>query len=145
MIMKFYIPGVPVEKRIQARVMISKTGKKFVSFYNPKLREQDAVRFLLRRTIYDNSRIGYGIYNTPIELKLLFNMPIPKSYTKRKLVQIADGDLQHVKRPDLANLIKFIEDCLVELVMIDDRQVINITASKRYAVDPGTVIIVETL
>ena len=145
MIMKFYVPGIPVEKRIQARVMSSKSGKSFVSFYNPKLREQDAVRFLLRRTIYDNSQIGYGIYNTPIELKLLFNMPIPKSYTKKKLVQIANGALQHVKRPDLANLVKFIEDCLVGMVMIDDRQVTNITAKKQYAIDPGTVIIVETL
>jgi Holliday junction resolvase RusA-like endonuclease len=147
MIMKFYIPGVPLEKRIQARPLRSKKnpGKWYVQFYNPRLKEMDIVKNHLTRQIYQNSAIGYGIYACAVELRLLFNMPIPKSYTKKKLVAIASGELQHVKIPDCSNLVKFIEDCLKEVVLVDDRQVVSITAKRQYAIEPGTVVIVETI
>ena len=145
MIMKFYIPGVPLEKRIQARPMKTKTGKDYIHFYNPRLKEMDVVKNHLTRQIYQNSDAGYGIYACAVELRLLFNMPIPKSYTKKKLVAIANGDLQHVKIPDCSNLVKFIEDCLKEVVLVDDRQVVSITARKQFATEPGTVLIVETV
>ena len=147
MIMKFYVPGVPVEKRIQARVMGATGARKFVQFYNPKARETESVKYLLTRTIYSRLAPGrrYEIYGGPCEIRCLFNMPIPKSYPKSKRALIMAGKLQHVKKPDTSNLVKFIEDCLVGVVIVDDRQVINITAAKRYSDAPGTVIIIETL
>ena len=41
----------------------------------------------------------------------------------------------HVKRPDLTNYQKLMEDCLNKIVIADDRQVFKISAEKYYADD----------
>ncbi len=64
-------------------------------------------------------------------------MPIPASMPKKKL----KADVQHTKKPDLDNLIKFVKDCANGVLWHDDSQVNNIQASKLYSVSPSTVII----
>ena len=43
-------------------------------------------------------------------------------------------------KPDLDNCIKLLMDGLNKLAWLDDAQVVRLTASKRYAVAPQTVV-----
>lgn len=71
----------------------------------------------------------------PVHLDFHFYMPIPKSLSKR----VKEGDC-HNKRPDLTNLIKLAEDCLIGCVLKDDNQTCQITAQKVYSKNPRVVI-----
>lgn len=50
------------------------------------------------------------------------------------------GIIQHTKKPDTTNLVKFAEDTLKTIVIEDDSQVFRLTASKIYSETPKTVI-----
>ena len=50
--------------------------------------------------------------------------------------------LHHMKKPDVSNMIKFLEDCLKKTVFEDDNQVYEIVARKVYSEQPRSEIIV---
>lgn len=56
---------------------------------------------------------------------------IPKSYTKKQVVQCQAGILIP-KRPDIDNVQKAVMDACNNVVMLDDGQVWHVTAFKRY-------------
>jgi len=51
----------------------------------------------------------------------------------------------HTIKPDLSNLIKFVEDSANGIIYNDDKQIIEITATKLYDDKPRTEIIIEEL
>ena len=104
-------------------------------------------RFSLRST-YDSQRLLKGnmrilvehlhgtlpMYEGPLLLKIVFYLPIPKKSSKdNKLC-----NRFHVYKPDLSNLIKFIEDVGSGLLYHDDCLIARIEASKQYDFDPRT-------
>lgn len=51
------------------------------------------------------------------------------------------GDMEeayHVKRPDLSNLIKFVEDIGTGILYEDDALICSLTATKKYSKEPRT-------
>jgi len=74
--------------------------------------------------------------NGPIHMDVVFYMPIPKSLSSVKQKNL-DQKPHHVK-PDLSNLIKFIEDCANEICFGDDATISSITARKIYDDFPRT-------
>lgn len=79
----------------------------------------------------------------PIHLRLEFYMPIPVSYSKKKK-ELLNG-MFHFKKPDLSNLIKFVEDALNGIIWMDDRIITSINASKYYGKESKTVIYVKNM
>lgn len=79
----------------------------------------------------------------PIAVNVLFLMPIPKSWSKKKKAE-AEGQY-HTKRPDTDNLIKGLFDSLNNLVWKDDNQVCKISAKKIYSSKPGIEIEIKQL
>lgn len=73
----------------------------------------------------------------PIEVKLVFQMPIPKGYPKKAIKQIEEGTLKHTKKPDLDNLGKAVLDALNEIAFTDDSHITKLTLVKRYSLYPG--------
>lgn len=74
----------------------------------------------------------------PVHLQALFSLPKPRSYPK-KLVPAT-------KRPDLDKLVRAICDALTAIAWLDDSQVTQIHATKRYAEPdepPGVLITIE--
>lgn len=80
------------------------------------------------------------ILTAPVSIDLTFYMPIPKSTTSIRKRQMLHGKMYHMKRPDLDNLQKFVLDCLNQIILADDAQVVEIRARKIYSDKPGTLI-----
>jgi Holliday junction resolvase RusA-like endonuclease len=75
-----------------------------------------------------------------------FYFLIPKSTSNKKRTQMLLGAIRPVKKPDLSNCIKFIEDCLNGLVWQDDSQIVSYgSMGKWYAEEPKTIIRIEML
>lgn len=70
--------------------------------------------------------LQYDLWDKPLDVRLDFHMKrvsgLPKSYEK-----------PHIKKPDLDNLIKSVVDGLSGILFEDDKQIVDLHASKRYA------------
>ena len=66
---------------------------------------------------------------------MVFVMPIPKSYSKKK--QAALVGASHTKKPDLDNLVKAVLDALNGKAFADDSVISSISASKEYGSEPS--------
>jgi len=76
------------------------------------------------------------VIHQPIHLEVTFFMPPPTSMTKTKKAFLYKSP--HFKKPDLSNLIKFIEDVAQGIIFQDDSRIISINAKKLYDEHPRT-------
>lgn len=100
-----------------------------------------------RYNIYDsqkNTKLVAGItiqsqhdsrplYDGNIHLDIIFYMNIPKGKRRDNL----EG-CYHVFKPDLSNLIKFVEDLCTSILYHDDSLICSISATKKYSTEPRT-------
>src|SRR5271165_1596719 len=57
------------------------------------------------------------LYDKPVRLIFEFQMPLPKNANKKMKKRLEEGEMiVHKTRPDLTNLQKFAEDCLIGTV-----------------------------
>lgn len=81
----------------------------------------------------------------PVSVDIAIAVPVPASWSKRKREHALAGTLMPTGKPDLDNCIKLIADALNGIVWRDDKQIVRIAASKRYAVVAETVLQVAEL
>lgn len=107
-----------------------------------------------KRTVYDaqkNKKLVAGIelrnqhgslpfLEGALHLDINFFLKIP---TKSKHSCL--DNRYHIYRPDLSNLLKFIEDIGTGIIYKDDSIICSINASKRYSVEPRTEFEVTVL
>lgn len=74
-------------------------------------------------------------YETAIKVRLVFNMPIPKSTTKKNRQLIAAGIIKCTVHKDVDNMAKALLDSLNGLAYDDDRLITKLTIIKQYATD----------
>jgi len=86
---------------------------------------------------------GGELFVGPIEVKLIFQMPVPKGFPKKVHKQIEDGTLKHTKKPDIDNLAKAVLDALNEVAFSDDSHITKLTLVKRYSFFPGTTMTIK--
>lgn len=131
------ISGNPIAKN---RPRFARKGN-FVKTYNNQKIQEDKFLFYLQQEL---KRQDFNIIEkgTPINLEVVYIMPIPKNVSKKKRHEMIFGDQHtlHIKRPDLDNLIKFTKDCMTKIVWQDDSQVAKLTATKIYGATPATHI-----
>ena len=80
---------------------------------------------------------------TPVTLYLYIRVPIPKSYSKKKLEACLNGMDQPIKKPDASNILKSIEDGMNGIVYTDDSQIINLHVTKVYSTLAGVDVCVK--
>jgi len=133
--MKLIIPGKPVA---QARPRFFRRGS-FVGAYSAQ--ETEAGKFMLLAREYLR---GKNPLEGPISLKAEFYFPVLKSWPKWMKKKAEDGfKFFHVKKPDLSNCLKFVEDCMNGIAWVDDSQIYRVEAVKYYGTEPKTVLIIE--
>lgn len=98
--------------------------------YDPRAPEKKKIRSYMRGQ-YSGKMITCAVY-----IKMDFYLPYPKSTSKVKRELMLEDDIQHTKVPDTSNLYYLYENCLKDLVIKDDCQVVEFTAKKWYCA-PG--------
>lgn len=98
--------------------------------------------FAFRDAIKQELKRLFALQNNPLDIDfrsitIVFHIPIPKSWSKKKKA-IYDGK-PHEQRPDLDNLLKAWNDC----VLAEDSTVWRIHATKLWTGGPGFIEIRE--
>lgn len=124
----FMYQGAPVPKG-RPRFRICKGH--VMTFTPPKTKEFEKD---FARAYQAEHKIMYD-KELPLEVNLLFGMPIPKG-TSKTMTQALQKGHKHLKRPDIDNLTKTVLDALNGVAWEDDSQIVKITAEKVYTKSP---------
>lgn len=76
-------------------------------------------------------------------INIMFGMPIPKSTSKSKARDMANGTIKHTKKADVDNLAKAVMDALNGVAWVDDSQVIRLSVAKEYEKEPYVYIYIH--
>ena len=96
---------------------------------------------LLKGQVRECIRVQHGsvgMITGPVVLYCSFSFMVPSSWSRRKQARYRQAP--YSGRPDLSNLVKFIEDCIVGIVVADDAPIISFYAQKRYDTTNCTTI-----
>lgn len=126
--MKYTLSGDPIALQ---RPRFRKDG----ATYDPQSYEKK--RAALELKLQHRSK---PLFTGPLELVITFFMKIPKSRQK----STKPFDYHHCK-PDLSNLIKFVEDVANDILYADDALIASITSVKYYDSVPRTEFIILPL
>ncbi|AGO48590.1 RusA-like Holliday junction resolvase [Cellulophaga phage phi46:3] len=133
------ILGTPTPKQ-SARFRIIK-GKKgnFVSSYQKKS-VKDAAKSIADQ-IREQLPKGFEIIDSPIQMDILFVFPPLKSWSKKKLKQLEDGEtIYKDTKPDIDNTTKNLLDAMEKLVFANDSRICRIRIQKIYGFKPRTEV-----
>lgn len=129
----FEIPGIPIAKK---RPRFFRRGN-FVGVFNAQETEESRAMLIISQSAKMLAvPIEKGV---PVSLSALFVMPYPSSMSAKKKA----ANPQHVKKPDVDNMVKFLKDVCNGILWHDDSQVNYLTARKEYGENPRTVLTVE--
>jgi Holliday junction resolvase RusA-like endonuclease len=123
----FSVPGEPVAKG-RARAFI-RGGK--IGHHTPDktARYENLVRLVAKQAIGAAKPL-----EGPISLRCTFWLSVPMSHSNKRRKACLNGSERHCKRPDIDNLLKSVKDGCNGVVWVDDCQVVEVIASKRYGV-----------
>ena len=132
----FKLDADPVGKQ---RARYARRGN-FVQTYTPdKTRNYEA---LLKDAAIEAMGSSEPL-ETPVSLYLYIRVPIPKSFSKKKVQECLNGSEQPMKKPDSSNVLKSVEDAMNGVVDIDDCQIINHHITRVYSTLSGVDICVK--
>ena len=136
----FTVPGIPQPR--QAHKLSRKGGK--VWKYLPA-----------KSRVYQDRISAYGLMEMrkrklkplggAIALEVLFVFPAPERQRKAQREAIERGKFLPYLSKDIDNTLKCLLDGLKGVVIIDDRFVVDLGASKRMGKTPATIITVRTI
>ena len=127
---KFIIPGEPVAK---GRPKLSRYGT-----YTPKKTKEyeEHIKQEWCKNGYKEPLTG------AVMVDITFYRSIQKSSSKAAKTAKLTGKVKPTVKPDLDNYIKAVLDGLNGLAWIDDSQIVNISATKEYSLEPETVVLI---
>lgn len=134
---KLTVLGVP---KAQARHKHFSRGR-FAGVYDPSGEKKETFASILQAQAPETP------ISVPIGLELTFNMPRPKAHygTGSKSAMLKDSAPEwHSSKPDIDNLVKFVQDSLNGIFYKDDALIFSLHARKLYSENPRTVIIIKT-
>ena len=117
------------EVNIKQRPRVSKHG----GMYNPsESKEKEIIKEIKKQL-----PVGFTMIplNVPVRMEAEFSFGFPKGLPKKYRFKHP-----HIKKKDLDNILKFIMDCMNEVVFEDDRQVYSSQESKYYDEETKTII-----
>ena len=102
-------------------------------------------RYAIKKTIQEHLRKTYQgpLIDVAVRVNMFFFMQIPKSASKKLVQKMISGEERPTAGGDYTNLRKFYEDCLQEIVIVNDRQIVEGDGAKLYSFEPRTVILIR--
>ena len=133
-IVTFEVDGTPVPK---GRPRFARRGK-FVSTYSPKttVDYESKVSKAAKQAMGSSEPL-----ETPLAAYIYITLPIPASYSKKRIAACLAGEERPTKRSDIDNYCKAIFDGMNGIVYVNDSLVVNLHSTKNY----GTVGMVEVM
>lgn len=89
--------------------------------------------------------VGKDLIQGAVSVELDIRLQIPESWSSKKKLSAANGEIAATKKPDIDNIFKAIADGMNGVVLRDDSQIVQTSNIKRYAETPGVVVIVREL
>lgn len=132
----FIVPGAPVGK---GRPRAFRRGNG-IAMHTP---EKTANYEALVRMAASQAMSGRAPFDGAVSASIEIEITPPASWSQRKREQAIAGDIRPTTKPDIDNTMKSIFDAISGVVWGDDRQVVNVSASKRYAPTAGARVSVE--
>jgi Holliday junction resolvase RusA-like endonuclease len=81
----------------------------------------------------------------PLAVMIVAYRSIPKSFSKRKAALAEAGQIYPVSKPDADNYLKGVKDALKGVMWVDDSQVVDAFARKRYSHKPRIEVNIRQL
>lgn len=132
-VLNFYIPEVP---HAQQRMRFTKAGKT----YSPNTAQEHWTIVHVQQDLPK----GFELLTGPLWLDVDFYFHRPKAHfgTGRNAGKLKPSApwYPHKVVKDLDNLVKNTADALNNIVYVDDRQIVRLTASKAYVNSPGSTV-----
>lgn len=135
--MLIVIPGDPIA---QARVRFRRVANGDAYAYDPQARDKAFIKRELEEKL-KSQYPSFKPFKIP-DLKFIFYMPIPRYLAKAVRELAVQEKLRHVVRPDTDNIMKLYLDCLLKIIIEDDRSANILGAQKLYSPRPRVEIII---
>ena len=119
---EFFVPEI----RGKGRPRLTRNGH---AFTDEKTRNYENLVKLLAMQAMEKA--GATVTDKPVKATINAYFEIPKSYTKKKVQAIINGEIKPAK-PDIDNIIKSILDGCNKVIFKDDVQIYTLTATKNY-------------
>jgi Holliday junction resolvase RusA-like endonuclease len=108
-------------------------------FFDKQHKEKEMYRFYIR-SLHSSSIVPFR--DVPLELTVTFFMPLPLT---EKLCKERQEQYYFTSRPDLSNMIKFLEDAMQDFLFDDDCLIVKINALKVYDKKGRTEFTIEPI
>lgn len=123
----YSLPGKPTPL---ARPRLGKNN-----VYNPQKQAMIAHGYLL------NTQHHQEPSDQPVGIHVLFYFKEPLTHKKKHDSSAPARHYAHTKKPDLSNLVKYIEDVANGILYLDDQQIVEIHARKLYGQERTDLIL----
>jgi len=80
----------------------------------------------------------------PVEVVVEAFMMVPASWSLKKRLSAIAGQIKPVTKPDLDNIVKAL-DGMNGIVVVDDAQIVKLTATKHYSDIPQLIVTVTVI
>lgn len=80
-----------------------------------------------------------------LRANIVIKVPIPASWPKRAKAEAEEGVMRPTSKPDIDNFQKSVLDGMNGIVFDDDSQIVEVTARKFYAQDPGVIVTIAPI
>ena len=99
----------------------------------------------LIKLMYLESARDMPVYAGAVRLAIEARYIPPLSWPRKKRESALAGEVPKDSKPDLDNVIKSVKDGLNRVAWLDDRQVVELSATKRYAPEDVLIIRIERI
>ncbi len=143
MTITFSVPGEPCPKgRPRSVVRARKDGSFYAGTYTPEKTRRAEDLFAARCMEHRPPMPFAG----PLRVELLFVFSVPASFPRWQREAALRGDFHHTSaRGDVDNFAKLALDSMNAVFFNDDRQIVELHATKRYGEVPMTVVTIDEL
>ena len=125
----FTIPGEPVAK---ARARVTIAGGRAHAYTPAKTSAYEQLVAVYAKAAMKNA----PLLEHPVRLHLGIYCKVPGSWSKKRRAEALGGMERPAKAPDLDNICKSLADGMNGIVYVDDSQIVELVASKHYAIEP---------
>lgn len=124
----FSVPGEPFAKQ---RPRAARKGS-FITIYTPRETKNYEKKVEIEyNKIYRGQQLP-----GPLTVKVEGIFSVPSSASKKKQLEMLEGNIPHIKKPDCDNMAKVCLDALNGIAYSDDSIIDNLIISKKYGEKP---------